>query len=267
MRYKADTTTPYQNKITKIIDWAKARNQAGIYYPIWGTCLGMEESLISLDENDPNAMSLGINDINTEHPLDLTPAYWQSAFFKGLPISPALAKKVYKKKVFYYYHHEGLTFEHYQKENLEKEFNLLATSTAANGKRFVALMEGKDMPIYLTQFHPEKNQFEKIDHLNNLDRSSSTLRLMSSYMWRFIGLIKEQSKVPTPVQIPQNIHKYLSNEITPRNSPVKSYAKIYLLKNLKTVEPFLEKHKGVMRIWVGLKEQLRKEDPMSLNDK
>jgi hypothetical protein len=86
-------------------------------------------------------------------------------------------------------------------------------------------------------------------------------------MWRFIGLIKEHSKVPTPVQIPQNIRKYLSNEITPRNSPVKSYAKIYLLKNLKTEEPFLEKHKKVMRIWAGLKEQLRKEDPMSLSDK
>jgi len=259
MHYKAEKTTAYQNKIADILDWAKERNLSGVYYPVWGTCLGMEESLITEDGNNPEAMSLGVDDINTMHPLDLTPKYWQSPFFKHLPISRNLAIRTYKQPVFYYYHHDGLTTEHFTREGLGKEFNLLATSKAANGKEFVALMEAKSIPLYLTQFHPEKNQFEKREFSNQLDRSPGTLKLLSSFIWRFTGLIRKRSKVFTPKQIPELLHKYLSYKKVARNSPVKSFAKIYLLHNQKTTESFQGRHKGVMNIWVKLQQKLHKE--------
>lgn len=224
----------------------------------------MEESLISLDRNNPTTMSLGVDDINTEHPLDLTPEYWQSSFFKGLPLSKKFQIKKYKEPIFYYFHHDGLTVEHFHKEKLDKEFNLLASSKAANGKVFVALMEGKNIPIYLTQFHPEKNQFEKIEYLNGLDRSPSTLKLLSSYIWRFTGLIRKKSKVFTPKEIPEVLHKYFSYKKSARNSPVKSFERIYLLHNQKTTESFRNKHKNVMNVWVKLRTKLDHEK-MSLD--
>jgi len=38
------STSAYQNRIHKIMEWVKVRNDKDkIYYPVWGTCLGFEE--------------------------------------------------------------------------------------------------------------------------------------------------------------------------------------------------------------------------------
>ena len=37
---------------------------------------------------------------------------------------------------------------------------MLATNVDRKGKEFCSVIEGKNMPVYGTQFHPEKNNFE-----------------------------------------------------------------------------------------------------------
>jgi len=39
-------------------------------------------------------------------------------------------------------------------------FNLISTNNDRKGREFISMVEGKSMPIYGSQWHPEKNQFE-----------------------------------------------------------------------------------------------------------
>lgn len=46
-------TTKYQNRLYQIFTWVRSQNlNHDNYYPVWGTCLGMQESFISLMNND-----------------------------------------------------------------------------------------------------------------------------------------------------------------------------------------------------------------------
>jgi hypothetical protein len=58
------------------------------------------------------------------------------------------------------FHHWCLTKENFTKYEMEKNWDLLATGNDTDGLEFIALMESKVYPIWLSQFHPEKNAFE-----------------------------------------------------------------------------------------------------------
>jgi len=36
--------TKYQNRLAQIINWVKKENDKGNFFPVWGTCLGMQEA-------------------------------------------------------------------------------------------------------------------------------------------------------------------------------------------------------------------------------
>jgi hypothetical protein len=46
-------------------------------------------------------------------------------------------------------------------------FDVLATGRDRAGKTFIASIEGKDLPIYAMQFHPEKSQDNGLRLLQN----------------------------------------------------------------------------------------------------
>ena len=49
---------------------------------------------------------------------------------------------------------------------LHDNFNLLAVNWDAHGDQYIALVEHKKLPIYASQFHPEKNAFEWTTYAN-----------------------------------------------------------------------------------------------------
>jgi len=58
-------------------------------------------------------------------------------------------------------HEEGVTPSDFASHPmLANVFDVLATDVDRNGKAFVALIEGKTLPIYGAQFHPEKPPWE-----------------------------------------------------------------------------------------------------------
>jgi len=58
-------------------------------------------------------------------------------------------------------HSFGVTPQAYTSHpKLSAFFNVLATNFDRQGKEFVSLVEGKKYPVYASQFHPEKNNFE-----------------------------------------------------------------------------------------------------------
>lgn len=64
---------------------------------------------------------------------------------------------------------------------LSAAFNVLGTSQDRAGKTFVASMEGKTLPIYTTQWHPEKAAYEWNGAELYNDINHSPLAVSSSY--------------------------------------------------------------------------------------
>jgi gamma-glutamyl hydrolase len=63
-------TTEYQNRISRILRWVQYQNNNGIYYPVWGTCLGMESLMIHFNNNDGSMLQDGFDDKSQYHKVE-----------------------------------------------------------------------------------------------------------------------------------------------------------------------------------------------------
>ena len=135
-----------------IYKYAIKENDAGRFYPIWGTCLGFENLAIFASTNGS--------------PLSDQVSNQQSLTLEFLvdPIQTSMFKTNGQPQ---YYSEEAMTFNHHSfglsldvfstDEGLNKAFTPTSTSTdPVTGDTFVATMESLDYPFFGTQFHPEK---------------------------------------------------------------------------------------------------------------
>ncbi|XP_077022976.1 gamma-glutamyl hydrolase [Tamandua tetradactyla] len=127
----------------------------GIYFPVWGTCLGFEELsfLVSgellLTRTDTHARTL---------PLNFTSAALHSRMFQHFPGDLLLALAV--EPLTANFHIWSLSVTNFTaNEKLKKFFNVLTTNTV-NNLEFISTMEGYEYPIYGVQWHPEKAVYE-----------------------------------------------------------------------------------------------------------
>ena len=72
-------------------------------------------------------------------------------------MSPILMKALATQNITYNLHSAGVAPGKHLK--LEEVVSVLATSVDRRGIPFVAVMEHRSLPIYGTQFHPEKPEF------------------------------------------------------------------------------------------------------------
>jgi gamma-glutamyl hydrolase len=145
-----------------MFDKVVAANQAGDYFPLWGTCMGFQWLLISATRN-PNVLDPSngqMDSYNYSIPLDFTAAAPSSRLF-------AHAGRVYdilaKENVTMNNHHYGIYPEHFAKEPaLTDMFQVLSNNNDRQGVPFVSTIEAFKYPIYGSQWHPEKNDFEYV---------------------------------------------------------------------------------------------------------
>jgi len=134
---------------------AKSRQAAarGQPYPIWATCLGFEQRVVSIA--DQCLLSrCEAKDIMSP----LIPVQWKSSPYIG---SLSNSEMLITTATTYNSHGWCLlesTF--YQNKVLNNFFDLTALSTDANGLRYVAIIENTLLKWTAVQFHPEKAQFE-----------------------------------------------------------------------------------------------------------
>ena len=76
--------------------------------------------------------------------------------FGGLQLN---MKAEMSKESFQYFNHKfGLDVTDFNSnKNLRSFFKPLAVNEDKNGRIFISAVEGKNMPFYGVQFHPEKN--------------------------------------------------------------------------------------------------------------
>ena len=143
-----------------LFDKVVAANKAGDFFPLWGTCMGFQWLLIAASKNqnilDPPSGQM--DSYNLSIPLDFTAEAKESRLFQH---SGIIYDILAKENVTMNNHHYGIYPEHFQATPaLTSMFKMLSTNKDRKGVEFVSTIEAFDYPIYGSQWHPEKNDFE-----------------------------------------------------------------------------------------------------------
>ena len=147
---------------------ARQANEGGDFFPVWGTCLGLEWMVEAVcaeaEEEDPSLphfiMDNDYDAWNLTLPLLFTETASTSRLFQGM--NPSLLSAATTQNLTLHNHHKGVSPAHLAATPaLSDFFDTLSTNFDREGLAFVSTVEGKDgMPFYGVQFHPEKAMFE-----------------------------------------------------------------------------------------------------------
>ena len=156
-----NTSSPYYQFAAHIWNRVIEKNDKGVKFPMWGTCLGFEFIHImasgntSMLECDYDAEDLPLR-------LDFVPkarttgellARMSDGLYNALNSLPLTQNE----------HRCGVSPSSYEGASgskLSEFFDIKATNLDRNKKEFVSLVEGKKYPVWGMQAHPEKSNFE-----------------------------------------------------------------------------------------------------------
>ncbi|XP_061378170.1 gamma-glutamyl hydrolase A-like isoform X2 [Danaus plexippus] len=140
-----------------IYEIAMELNDAGNYFPIFGTCLGFELLIILASgrgekENRNRCYSYQNDNLNFEAD------YRSSKMFRGA--SEKVIDVLKNQNVTVNAHQFCIMDENLKAYNLTEDWRVTSYSYDENGLEFIASIEHKKYPFYGVQFHPEKISFE-----------------------------------------------------------------------------------------------------------
>jgi gamma-glutamyl hydrolase len=137
-----------------MVERAVKANNAGDYFPVWGTCLGFEW----LIEIFGGKMTHGWDSEDLPGPISITESGKKSRIYASFDTSLLVALQ--SENISYNMHKQGISPQSAEgNAKLMEVFKVVSTEPDRKGKTFVAQIEGKVLPIYGNQFHPEKIQF------------------------------------------------------------------------------------------------------------
>jgi len=167
--------SPFYTTLTTLWDLIVDANINGDYFPVWGTCFGFELLNILVSKN---LNILGhFNSENYTIPLNFTSFATSSrlfgfneSWFAGKSfITPDIFHSLLSQPITMNNHQAGVSPDtFYTTPDLYNFFTPLSYNNDRDGKTFVSSFEckvtsksgGWKLPIYATQYHPEKPQFE-----------------------------------------------------------------------------------------------------------
>ncbi|KAM9970151.1 hypothetical protein ACTFIR_001996 [Dictyostelium discoideum] len=150
------TEIQYVKTLTLIWDYVLDANLNGDYFPLWGTCLGLEE-IVSLQAESFDVLT----DFNAENysiPLNFSSIAFESKIMKNCPTN--IINSLANDPITMNNHHFGVSPNTFNNNPLLNQFfNVLATNNDKSGNEFISLIESKDYPIYAIIWHPEKSPY------------------------------------------------------------------------------------------------------------
>jgi gamma-glutamyl hydrolase len=164
--------------VTQLIQRATTANQIDHdFFPLWTTCLGFEWLIETI--GGKKVITRGFNSTNFAQSLSFTQHAPGRMFASA---NTSLAKWLTTENITYNDHMGGLRpREERLNPPLEAMFNVLATSVDRQGKPFVAAFEGKELPFYGTQFHPEHIQFIKGSGIPKTPEAVAAARFLGEF--------------------------------------------------------------------------------------
>lgn len=189
--------TPMMVAAKKLYKLAVAANDRGDFYPIWGTCLGME--LLSVLTSNQNVLiECSANDMSLTVDFVAEGKLFAPSSYAGLDFDKDYAKVIIEalkyQNLTYNYHHKCLTDEGLAQAGLKGFYRPLSYSVDKSGNRFIAILEAKNYPFYGVQFHPEKAPYEFVvkKHQTQIPHSRQAIAV-SRYFADFFVILAKQS--------------------------------------------------------------------------
>jgi len=184
-------TTQYASTARYLFDLAKQANQKGDVFPVWGTCLGFElVGMLVAEEDSVNCVGC-FHAYSLPLPLNLTAKAKTSKMFGSLDSD--LFKAANTLNITMNMHQSGIKPQEFREgSKLDGFFNVISTNYDANGLEFVSSMEGKEFPVFATQWHPEKNNFEWTRSIPT-PHSMSAVRLSQAMANVFLSAARQSS--------------------------------------------------------------------------
>ncbi|CAH0398721.1 unnamed protein product [Chilo suppressalis] len=172
-----------------IYEIAQEFNDAGDYFPLFGTCLGFELFVIMASgkdrpENRVHCVAIG------NYPLMFTEDYRSSKLFNQ--ISKKSADLLEKENSTVHHHQFCIVDENLERYNLTKDWRVSSHSMDNQGKKFISSIEHRRYPFYGVQFHPEKPAFEW-NKKNKYLRSRDAIDAQRYFMDFFVEECKRNS--------------------------------------------------------------------------
>lgn len=154
-----DLQSPFMVAAQYLVGQAVLANNRGDYFPIWATCMGFQLLSICTAQDPTVLVSNAFDAEDIANSLDFTELAPLSRLYTS--ISPSLFAKLAVQNLTVNFHHDGVLPSSFEtNEKLRDTFHVLSTNVDRAGKEYVSSIEGKVLPFYGVQYHPEKNPFE-----------------------------------------------------------------------------------------------------------
>ncbi|KAM8710945.1 hypothetical protein ACLKA7_017560 [Drosophila subpalustris] len=141
-----------------IYELVMERNAAGVYMPMYGTCLGFQLILINA-ANEKAVRTKCVEPKFKALPLHLSKDYDKSRLFKDVPVE--LAKAMCCQPFACHQHTFCITVSSLHRFQLHRQWQVLATQSDGE-ETFITLIEHCEFPIFGSQFHPEHAAHEQL---------------------------------------------------------------------------------------------------------
>lgn len=155
----------------------KANEQEGDYFPIWGTCKGFEWLLTAIGGD--KVLQHGFDSVDFPQHLDFTRKSPGRMFGEA---NSSLIDWLSQEAITYNDHTLGISLNKERlTPKLDAVFDIIASSKDRKNNTFVAAIEGRKLPFYGTQFHPEHIQFIAGGHIPKTPEAVASAVMLSKF--------------------------------------------------------------------------------------
>lgn len=162
----------YFNCCKKFMHLATEANDNGRHFPIWGSCMGMQQMLMIADNRDNLDLLEEFDSFgNLMSTLEFPTNPRNTRLFRNS--SKDFLLRLQSEECTLNNHKMGLSTETFMKNpRISKFFRIVSTSVDRLGQEYVSTIEAYNYPFYGFQWHPERNN--EMDYLASVFASDAT---------------------------------------------------------------------------------------------
>lgn len=200
-------------------------NDAGIHFPIHGTCAGFELMAVLTAQDESILCPDCFSAFGVSLPLIFTPAARSSVMFANA--SQDLMTALEEQPIAFNSHHAGFSVANFSNDpKLTAFWDVLSTSRDSLGQEFISTIEAKQYPFFATQWHFEKPAYEHAGQEGFVIPHSQYAIDAGAFLAR--NFAAEARKNPHRFALPESEEKAVIDKSTIQTDPRRLFDLIYL---------------------------------------